>query len=73
MSGLNMWMRGDIANALRGIEATSARQAQRQGDMAAYRAGFRDALVAVALNFGIPPADVFAGGDGIVIEAATWR
>ncbi len=56
---LNMWMREDIRNILLALELSSA-QSPLSGDVdaAAYRRGFRAALAATAVGFGIPLADL---------------
>lgn len=52
---LNMWFKDDIRNILLGIEFASAQSVSGLSDaeQAAFRNGFRSALLAVAASFGI--------------------
>jgi len=53
--GLDMWFKDDIANVLYGIDLATARMATDRPDVeaAAFREGFRAALEAVEVSFGI--------------------
>ncbi len=64
--GLDVWFKDDIRNILLGVELANAHLATRYNDdeVRAYREGFRAALAAAAVSFGIYPGeiDVEAGG-----------
>lgn len=58
--GLDVWFKDDIKNLLLGIEVASAHQASHFSgpETLAYREGFRAAIVAAAIGFGIRPTEV---------------
>ena len=53
--GLEVWFKDDIRNILLGVELANAHLATRYSDdeVRAYRDGFRAALAATAVSFGI--------------------
>ena len=53
--GLEVWFKDDIRNILLGVELANAHLATRYSDdeVRAYREGFRAALAAAAVSFGI--------------------
>jgi hypothetical protein len=58
--GMNMWFKDDIRNVLLGVEVASALGAHyaTEVEATAYREGFRAALAATAVSFGIKPSDI---------------
>lgn len=64
--GLDLWAKDDIRNILLGVELANAHLATHYNDaeVQAYREGFKAALAATAVSFGIYPGEirVEAGG-----------
>jgi len=58
--GLDMWFKDDIRNILLGVELANADLATHYGDaeLRAYREGFKAALIATAVSFGIYPGEI---------------
>ena len=58
--GLDLWAKEDIRNVLLGVELASAHLATRCSDaeVRAYREGFKAALAATAMSFGIYPGEI---------------
>ena len=58
--GLDLWTKEDIRNTLLGLELANGHLASRYSDdeVRAYREGFRAALVATAVSFGIYPGEI---------------
>jgi hypothetical protein len=57
---LDIWFKEDIRNILLGVELASAHLATHYSDdeVRAYREGFKAALAAAAVSFGIYPGEV---------------
>lgn len=68
-----MWYRDDVRNVLAGLELASAGTAciVTRDEQMAFRAGFRAALMATAVSFGLTPLEV--GLDSTIRDAAEWR
>jgi hypothetical protein len=66
--GLDIWFKEDIKNILAGVEFANAHLVNycREEEVQAYRDGFRAALLATAVSFGIyqfgPPAEAHRVG-----------
>jgi hypothetical protein len=58
--GVDMWFKDDVRNILLSVNASSAATAQWSDSphIVAYRRGYQEALMAVALACGIQPADI---------------
>lgn len=58
--GLDLWTKEDIRNTLLGLELANGHLASRYSDdeVRAYREGFRAALIATAVSFGIYPGEI---------------
>jgi hypothetical protein len=58
--GLDVWFKEDIRNILLGVELANAHLATHYSDaeVRAYREGFRAALAAAAVSFGIYPEEI---------------
>ena len=58
--GLDIWTKEDIRNILLGVELANAHLATRYSDdeVRAYREGFKAALAAAAVSFGIYPGEI---------------
>jgi hypothetical protein len=58
--GTDLWLKDDIRNILVGVDLANAHIASHLDDVATtmYRQGFRAALIAAAISFGIPPQEV---------------
>jgi len=58
--GLDIWFKDDIKNILLGVELANAHLAAYYSDaeVRAYREGFKAALAAAAVSFGIYPLEV---------------
>ena len=58
--GLDLWTKEDIRNILLGVELASAHLAIHCSDaeVRAYREGFKAALLATAVSFGIYPGEI---------------
>lgn len=58
--GLDIWFKEDIRNILLGVELANAHLASRYSDaeVRAYREGFKAALAATAVSFGIYPGEI---------------
>jgi hypothetical protein len=58
--GLDLWTKEDIRNILLGVELANAHLATRYSDaeVRAYREGFKAALAAAAVSFGIYPGEI---------------
>ncbi len=61
--GLDVWFKEDIRNILLGVELANAHLATHYSDaeVRAYREGFKAALAAAAVSFGIYPREITAG------------
>jgi len=60
--GLDIWFKDDIKNILLGVELANAHLAAYYSDaeVRAYREGFKAALAAAAVSFGIYPGEIDA-------------
>ena len=58
--GLDIWFKEDIRNILLGVELANAQLAIHCSDaeVRAYREGFKAALAATAVSFGIYPGEI---------------
>jgi hypothetical protein len=58
--GLEMWFKEDLRNILLSVNASSAATAlwSDNSQVTAYRSGYQEALMAVGLACGIPPAEI---------------
>jgi len=58
--GLDVWFKEDIRNILLGVELANAHLATHYNDaeVRAYREGFKAALAATAVSFGIWPGEI---------------
>jgi len=58
--GLDVWFKEDIRNILLGVELANAHLASHYSDdeVRAYREGFKAALAATAVSFGIYPREI---------------
>jgi hypothetical protein len=58
--GLDLWTKEDIRNTLLGLELANGHLASHCSDdeVRAYREGFRAALAATAVSFGIYPGEI---------------
>jgi hypothetical protein len=58
--GLDLWSKEDIRNILLGVELANAHLASHYGDaeVRAYREGFKAAIAATAVSFGIYPREI---------------
>jgi len=65
--GLDLWSKDDIRNILLGVELANAHLATQCGDtdLRAYREGFKAALVAAAVSFGIYPGEIDVEAVGV--------
>ncbi len=65
--GLDLWSKDDIRNILLGVELASAQLAIhcRDAEVRAYREGFRAALAATAVSFGIYPGEIEVEAVGV--------
>jgi len=61
--GLDIWFKDDIKNILLGIEFANAHLATycSEDEIQAYREGFKAALLATAVSFGIWPGEIQTG------------
>ena len=64
--GLDVWFKEDIRNILLGVELANAHLATHYSDaeVRTYREGFKAALAATAVSFGIYPGEVGVGAVG---------
>lgn len=62
--GLELWFKDDIGNILLSLSLSSATTGRWIQDtrLDAYRCGYEEALMAVALAFGLPPRSVMGAG-----------
>ena len=70
--GLDIWFKEDIRNILLGIELANGHLASYCSDdeVRAYREGFRAALIATAVSFGIYPGEINVEVVGVQSEMA---